>query len=94
MPRKRKKKVDYAALISPFARIPGMDLGAARDLLDVGLKEVDELRGRAPEVLFAEVLKLRPETPQNHLWAIRLAVYYAETPEPDSNLLSPWAWQD
>ena len=41
---KKKKKVDRAALASPFMRIPGMYVEAARDLLDLGFSEVYELQ--------------------------------------------------
>lgn len=47
-----KKKVDYAALESPFMRIPRMNVRAARALLDLGFKEVYQLRGRDPDSIF------------------------------------------
>ena len=90
-PRKRKK-VDMEALQSPLNRIPGMDVGSVRDLLDIGLSQIDDLRGRSPEVLFEEVMLLRPETPPQRLSSFRMAVYYAETDEPDAALLHPWKW--
>ena len=93
IPKPRKKKVDREALLSPLKRIPGLDLPAVRDLLDLGLSEVDHLRGRAPETLFAEILKARPQTPPDRLWQFRLAVYYAETDSPEPSRLHPAAWQ-
>lgn len=90
-PQKRRK-VDMEALQSPLKRIPGMDIGSVRDLLDIGLSEIDELRGRSPEVLFEEVLLMRAETPPERLHTFRMAVYYAETEEPDPALLQPWKW--
>jgi hypothetical protein len=88
-----RRKVDHEALRSPLNRIPGIDLKTVRDLLDIGLREVDELRGRAPESLFEEILDLREQTPRDRLWTLRMAVYFAETPEPDATLLQPWKWQ-
>ena len=93
VPRKRRK-VDYEALHSPFNRIPGMDLPTVRDLLDIGLREVDELRGRAPEVLFEQILDLREQTPGDRLAVLRMAVYFAETDPPDPALLHPHKWMD
>lgn len=90
-PRKRKK-VDIEALQSPLNRIPGMDARTVRDLLDIGLNQIDDLRGRSPEVLYEEVRRLRPESPPERLHAFRMAVYYAETDEPDPALLHPWKW--
>lgn len=89
----KRKKVDFEALHSPLNRIPGIDLKTVRDLLDLGLHHVDDLRGRAPESLFEEIQNLREQTPADRLWSLRLAVYYAETPEPDPALLEAWRWQ-
>lgn len=94
LPRNRKKKVDYAALQSPLSRIPGMDLATVRDLLDIGIAAIDELCGRSPEVLLEEIQRLRPQTPRERIGRLRLAVYYAETPEPDPALLQPHRWLD
>ncbi|MFP4540153.1 MAG: helix-hairpin-helix domain-containing protein [Opitutales bacterium] len=92
-PQRRRKKVDREALQSPFSRIPGLDLRTVRDLLDLGFRQVDELAGRSPEALFEEVQNLRENTPPDRLWHLRLAVYFAETPEPDPARLAAWRWQ-
>lgn len=91
---RKKKKVDLVALQSPLKRIPGMDIASVRDLIDIGVQDVDELRGRAPEALFEEVLNLREQTPAERLHYIRMAVYYAETEDPDPRLLQAWKWAD
>ncbi len=93
-PPPKKKEADYAALASPFMRIPRLTTEVARDLLDLGLREVYELQGRAPEVLFAEVRRLRPATPASRLPYFRLAVYFAEHPEPEREKMHPDAWRD
>ena len=54
IPEKKKKKVDYEALNSALMRIPRMDVVAARSLINIGIREIFELQGRAPEVLFEE----------------------------------------
>ena len=89
---RKKKKVDLEALQSPLKRIPGMDLPSVRDLLDIGIREIDELRGRSPESLFEEIQNVREQTPPERLHFLRMAVYYAETPEPDPHLLQSWRW--
>lgn len=91
---KKKAKVDVEALQSPFMRIPRMDIMAARSLIDMGIRNVYELQGRAPEALFDEARKRNPETPRRSLYAFRLAVYFAETPSPDRHLLCIEAWAD
>ncbi len=93
---KKKKKVDQAALASPFMRIPGIYVEAVRDLLDLGFREIYELRGRAPEAIADDLRKLRGSTPilDNRLPCFRLAVYFSENPEPARPLLTPEAWRD
>lgn len=90
----RKRKVDVEALHSPLKRIPGMDIPSVRDLLDLGIRHVEELRGRSPEVLMEEILNLREQTPPDRLGFLRMAVYFAETDVPDPHLLQAWKWQD
>jgi hypothetical protein len=94
--KKKKKKVDRAALESPFMRIPGMQVEAARGLLDLGFSEIYELNGRSPDALAADLRKLReePQIPGNQLSCFRLAVYFSENPEPKRTLLTPHAWED
>ena len=90
---KKKRKVDFVALQSEFKRcLPSLDVATARDLLDCGFHHVDEIRGRSPEVIFEQIRKLKPETPQDRLWNLRMMVYYVETPEPDRKLLQPHCW--
>lgn len=80
--------------MSPLNRIPGLDLATVRDLIDLGFSEVDHLRGRAPDALYAETCSRKPKTPRDRLFAFRLAVYVAETSDPDRAKLHPSAWQD
>ena len=91
--KKRKKKVDREAMASSLMRIPRMDVQVARDLLDIQIKETYQLQGRAPETLFEEIKKLRPESEDWRLPYIRMAVYYAENEEHEPKMLHPQAWQ-
>lgn len=89
---KKKKKVDYEALNSPLMRIPRMDVAAARDLIDLDIREIYELQGRAPEVLFEDARTNNPEIPADRIRYFRLAVYYAEAVSPQTSMLHPDAW--
>jgi len=92
-PARKRKKVDYEALNAPFMRIPGMKLEAARALLNAGVQEIYELSGRSPEVLHDESTRRDPVQAKHLLPYFRLAVYYAETEEPDPSLLSAHRWE-
>lgn len=89
---RKKKKVDYEALASPLLRIPGLKVEHVRDFIDAGIREVYQLEGRSPETLFDELKKNRPRASSASLAAFRLAVYYAENPEPERALLDINAW--
>jgi hypothetical protein len=91
---KKKKKIDREAMASPMMRIPRMDVRVARDLIDLGIKELYELQGRAPETLFEEVLKMRPDTPDWRLPYIRMGVYFAENENPEPSKLHPQEWME
>lgn len=91
-PEKRKQKVDYEALNSALMRIPRMDVSVVRNLIDLGVREIFDLRGRAPEVLFEEARQNNPTIPQDRIRFFRMAVYYAESDNPEPKLLHPDQW--
>ena len=90
---KKKKKVDYEALNSALMRIPKMDVAAARSLLDIGIREIYELSGRAPEVLFEEARSKKPAIPSQQIRYFRMAVYFAESENPEPHMLHPDQWR-
>jgi hypothetical protein len=92
LPLKKKKKVDYEALNSALMRIPRMDVATARNLIDIGISEIYELHGRAPEVLMEEARAKSDEIPDDRIRYFRMAVYFAETENPANHRLHPDAW--
>ena len=90
----KKKKIDREALSSSIMRIPRMDVRVARDLIDIGIKELYEVQGRSAESLFEEIQKLRPETPEYRLAFLRMGIYFSENDPPDPKMLHPQEWQD
>jgi hypothetical protein len=93
-PKKKKKKVDREALASPIMRVPRMDVRAARDLMDIGVRELYQLQGRSAESLMEDIRAKKPEVPEYRLPYLRLAIYYAENEEPDPDKLHPSVWMD
>jgi hypothetical protein len=69
-----------------------MDVLVARDLIDIGIKELYEIQGRSAESIFEEVLKLRAETPTYRLAYIRMAIYFAENENAEPKMLHPSVW--
>ncbi|WPJ96486.1 helix-hairpin-helix domain-containing protein [Coraliomargarita algicola] len=91
-PQKKKKKVDYEALNSALMRIPRMDVVVARSLIDMGIREIYDLQGRAPEILFEEARKKNQALVDTHIRFFRMAVYYAECESPEQSKLHPDEW--
>lgn len=91
---KPKKKVDSEALHSSFMRIPRMKVEVARYLLDLGFRDVFELEGRSPEMILEDVKRIYSDPRPDSLQYLRMAVYVAETPNPDPKRCHPSIWKD
>ena len=91
---RKKKKVDREAMQSAIMRIPRMDLRVARDLIDIGIKEIYELQGRSAESLMEEIKELKPETPEYRLAYLRMGIYFSENDPPEASKLHPSIWQE
>lgn len=78
MQKSKKHKTDYEALHSPFMKIPYMDIEVARSLIDLGLNDIFDLRGRCPEIIYQEAIKKNNNINEYSIRYFRLAVYYAD----------------
>ena len=95
MPKKSKKKeTDYEALHSSFMQIPSMKTEIARGMMDAGIREAYELRGRAPEVVLEGMLAKHPALKgiPDLRERVELAVYFMETDDPDPRKLRLSHW--
>jgi len=76
-------------------RIPGVGPSIAQDLIDLGIEEVPQLVGRDPQQMYDQYCaQVGLYVDRCVLYVFRCAVYFAETPEPDPELLKWWAWKD
>jgi len=75
--------------------IPGVGNSISKDLCDLGIKTVSDLKGRNPQALFDELGKLRKAgIDRCVLYVFRCAVYYAENKRHDPELLKWWNWKN
>jgi hypothetical protein len=75
--------------------IPGIGPSLARDLRDLGVSRIADLRRRNPERLYAQLNRLRGGRQDPCvLYAFRCAAYYARTTRPVPALLRWWHWKD
>ncbi len=94
MPAVARSTAPTAAL-KDLQRIPGIGPRLARDLFDLGIQRVSDLRRRNPESLYTKLnaLRGRREDPCV-LYAFRCAVYFAKEPNPEPERLKWWNWKD
>lgn len=80
---------------SPFESIPGIGPNLSRDLHDLGVHEIRELKGKDPETLYSRLIGIRgTHVDRCVLYVFRLAVYYAENETHDPECLKWWKWKD
>jgi len=78
-------------------RIPGVGPSLARDLADLGIRRVTDLRLRSPERLYDRLCTLRgTHIDRCVLYVFRCAVYFASErhQDPDPERLKWWNWKD
>ena len=82
-------------ILKELQQIPGVGPSIARDLLDLGIKRISDLRGRNPEQLYKKICALRGQHQDRCLlYVFRCAVYFASNRQPDLELLKWWNWKD
>jgi hypothetical protein len=81
--------------LNDLKRIPGVGPSLARDLADLGIRRVTDLRRRNPERLYQRLCQLRgAHIDRCALYVFRCAVYYASKTRPKPELLKWWNWKD
>jgi hypothetical protein len=66
-----------------------------RDLHDLGIRRVADLKRRNPERMYRDLIAQRGRHQDRCLlYVFRCAVYFARTPRPDPTRLRWWAWKD
>ena len=80
---------------SPLEVIPGIGPSMAEDLNDLGIFAVTELKGKDPFEMYDKLNHLRGvRNDPCVLYVFRCAVYFAETENPDPDLLKWWNWKN
>lgn len=78
-----------------FQVIPGVGPKIAQALVDLGYKEVHELRGESPEEMYENLNSLRGRhIDRCVLYVFRCAVYFAGNSAHEPELLKWWSWKD
>ena len=80
---------------SPLQALPGVGPSIAADLEELGFRRPADLRGRDPQMMYDELIRLRGQHQDRCvLYLFRCAVYYASTPDPRPELCKWWNHKD
>ena len=84
-----------AAALRDLQHIPSIGPSLAKDLVDLGIQKVRDLRKRSPERLYEQLCELRGKHQDRCvLYSFRCAVYFASEKKHDPERLKWWNWKD
>ena len=84
-----------ADVVKDLRRIPGVGPSIARDLYELGVQSVADLRDADPRELYERRCEQQGvRIDRCLLYTFRCAVYFASTESPDPELLKWWNWKD
>jgi hypothetical protein len=84
------------AQIKELRTIPGVGKSIAIDLWDIGIKQIEDLKGKSPEKMYEQSNELSGMVQDRCLlYVFRCAVYFAETEEAirEQEKLLWWNWK-
>ena len=75
--------------------VPGVGNRIAEDLWNLGIRSVQDLKGKNPQDLYERLISLAGQhVDRCVLYVFRCAVYYASAEKHDPDLLKWWKWKD
>jgi len=75
--------------------IPGIGPSLSQDLFDLGYRLPIDLKGEYPEIMYQKLIVLRGKPIDRCvLYVFRCAVYYANHPVHEPELLKWWNWKN
>lgn len=81
--------------MSDLTNIPGVGKDMEQHFFDIGIRTVDDLKGKNPEELYEKACLVKGcVIDRCVLYVFRLAVYFAENDIHDSEKLKWWYWKD
>ena len=76
-------------------QIPGVGKSIARYMQDIGIRSINDLKGKNPERLYKKLCNYKAAPVDRcMLYVFRCAVYFASNTEHDPRLLKWWNWKD
>lgn len=82
-------------ILKEFRKMPGIGKACSLDLWNIGLRGIEDLKGKNPSILYR---KLNEVTGLTHdicmLYTFRCAVYFASETNHDKEKLNWWYWKN
>lgn len=86
---------ESTSVLKALQVIPGVGPAIAKDLWDLDIRAVADLKNAEPEALYERLcVQHAIRIDRCVLYVFRCAVYFANTPNPDPALLKWWVWKD
>jgi hypothetical protein len=93
--RSGESKNREAEAAADLRRIPGVGPSIAGDLLELGVRRVEDLRGADPQKLYLRHCSQKGcKVDRCWLYVARCAVYFASAKRHDPDKLKWWNWKD
>jgi len=81
--------------LQELEQIPGVGKTIARDMQNIGINSIDDLKGRQAEQLYDRLCEFKASPVDRcMLYVFRCAIYYASNTEYDPELLKWENWKD
>jgi hypothetical protein len=83
------------AALRALQALPGVGVSIAEDLYALGIRRIDDLKGRDPQQLYEQSCALAGQhIDRCLLYVYRCAVYYASNTQHAPDRLKWWNWKD
>ena len=84
-----------AATSNKLETIPGVGKSIAKDMQSIGIRSINDLKGKNPERLFKKLCDYQAAPVDRcMLYVFRCAVYFASNKKHDPRLLKWWNWKN
>jgi hypothetical protein len=81
--------------VKDLEQIPGVGKKIAREMQNIGISSVSQLKGKKPEKLYQKLSDFKAAPVDRcMLYVLRCAVYYASNTKHEPELLKWWNWKD
>lgn len=88
-------KINYNSPEKKLLKIPGVGKSIAYDLLNIGIRSINDLKGKDPEKLYDKSNRYTGVIQDRCLlYVFRCAVYFASVKKHEPDKLKWWNWKD